>query len=329
MVTLIVEEKDSGQRLDQYLRRYMPLAPGSFFYKMLRKKNITRNGSRADGSEKLAAGDEIRLFLSEETIGKFRSRAAQHLSFRPVEVLFENDSVLAVNKPAGILTQRDRSGISALSDDVLGCLLRSGTVTEESLLHYRPSPANRLDRNTSGIVLFGKTLAGQRDISEVIRRRLVRKHYVTLAVGHFPKKKEDRAWLAKDTRNNRSVITASPGEGAEEIRTVFTPLRYFNGNDIFRKGWTLLDVELLTGKPHQIRARISDLGYPAAGDPKYGDPAVNRILRDRYGLRFQLLHAYKAAFRDDGAVPEGLRGKTVEAPFPPLFERILKDLDND
>ena len=328
MILLVIDEKEAGQRLDKYLHRYMPLAGSGFLYKMLRKKNITRNGARADGSEKLTAGDEIRLFLADETVRKFQSGAASHLSFRKIEVLFENDAVLAVNKPAGILTQRDKSGENALSDDVLGYLVKNGNVTEESLLHFRPSPANRLDRNTSGIVLFGKTLAGQQEIAAVIRERAVRKHYAALVSGSFPETRKDQAYLLKDSATNRSRILNHPADGAEEIRTTFVPVRSFRTAGDGQRVWTLLDVELHTGKPHQIRARLADLGTPVAGDPKYGDPGANALMRSRYGLRSQFLHAYRMEFAGDGSVPDALKGLTLTAPYPPVLDRILKDMEN-
>ena len=329
MIRLIVGEKDAGQRLDKYLHRYMPLAGNGFLYKMLRKKNITLGGARADGSERLSCGDEICLYLSDETVRKFRSSAAEHLSFRPLDVLFENGDYLIVNKPSGILTQRDHSGENALSDDVLGYLMRNGSITEETLLHFRPSPANRLDRNTSGIVLFGKTLAGQQILAGLIRKRKIRKYYLTLVSGHFPGKIRKDAWLLKDRKNNTSKILSSPEEGAEEIRTVFTPSAYYGGREGNEDGWTLLEAELLTGKPHQIRAGLSSLGFPSAGDPKYGDPDCNRFLFEKYRLRSQLLHAYKIVFSDEDIVPDVFRGKTFTAPCPPAFERILKDLEYD
>ncbi|MBE5996685.1 MAG: RluA family pseudouridine synthase [Lachnospiraceae bacterium] len=326
MTTLIIDEKDAGQRLDKFLHRYMPLAGTGFLYKMLRKKNITRNGAKADGSERLRGGDEIRLFLSEETIAKFRTTAAEHLSYRELEVLFENDSFLAVSKPSGILTQRDKSGENALSDDVLGYLLRTGAVTEESLLLFRPSPANRLDRNTSGIVLFGKTLAGQQALAEIIRKRRIRKRYRALVRGYFPDPVSDCAYLLKDPERNQSSTFSRPVDGAEEIRTDFVPVRIFEGKEK-DSSWTLLDIELHTGKSHQIRARLADLGTPVAGDPKYGSRESSRRLRERYGLRSQLLHAYRIEFSEED-VPDSLKGLTISAPYPPVFEKILKDLED-
>ena len=328
MTTLIITENDAGQRLDKYLQRYLPKAGSGFLYKMLRKKNITRNGKKAEGSERLNAGDEIRLFLSDDTIIRFRSDAAAHTAVKAIDVLHEDTDMLAVSKPAGILTQRDRSGEESLTDRVTGHLLASGEITEESLLHFRPSPANRLDRNTSGIVLFGKTLRGQQAAAEVIRAKEVKKHYLTLVKGRFPKELEDRAYLIKDKVKNISSIVAEPGGAAEEIRTVFKPLHYYPGPEGDGVILTLLDIQLLTGKPHQIRARLNSLHYPPVGDPKYGDPALNRIFRSRYGLRYQLLHAYRMNFSDSLTVPENLRGFTLEAPCPELFERILRELEH-
>ncbi len=304
MKELLIGPEDAGSRLDRYLRRFLINAPQGFIYKMLRKKNIVRNGRRADGSEKLEAGDRITLFLSEETIGGFQSKAAEHISDRSVRVLYEDDLILAADKPGGLLVQRDRTGDDSLTDRVTGYLLRKGSITEESLRHFRPSPAGRLDRNTTGIVLFGKTLRGQQILAQAMRERKLDKEYLALVHGHIEDIPEDRAWLIKDRMLNKVTVLHAPAESAEEIRTSIRTMD--------RSGeWSLLALRLLTGKTHQLRARLADLGCPIAGDGKYGGAD-----------RFRKLHLHCFRVRADG----GELHFDIRAGLPDGFMHSLRSL---
>ena len=316
MRTITAGREDQGTRLDGYLRRYLPKAPDGFLYKMLRKKNIVLNGKRAAGSERLSEGDTVTLFLSDETIGRFSTSAAGKASSAEVSVLYEDPYVLAADKPAGLLTQGSGSGDESLTDRVTGYLLDKGEITEESLMHFRPSPANRLDRNTSGVVLFGKTLSGIQALSESIRGRKIGKVYTALVRGNVTEKTDDTAYLSKIGPENRAVIYDSPQEGAVRIETGIEPV-------LRGEGCTLLRLRLLTGKPHQLRARLADLGHPVAGDPKYGDPEWNRVLRKAYGLRRQFLHASSVTFPGSGGIlPEG----TVRSPLPEDLARVIRGI---
>ena len=297
--------------------RYMPLAPASFFHKMLRKKNITVNGRRAEGKQRLAAGDEIRLFLSEDTIGKFQKQdpaGIKHASAQdlpPLEVLYEDGDVIVVMKEAGVLSQGGEGG-PGLPEMLIAYLLESGCVSEESLRHFRPAPANRLDRNTSGIVLCGKTLSGARLLTEAIRERKIRKCYDVIVCGAMREPADTVSYLAKDPERNTVSVSDRPVPGAQEIRTAFVP-------GASGDGFTLVRAELFTGKTHQIRAQLGALGYPVLGDPKYGDPAVNRRLFRETGIRRQLLYASCTVFSEETERP----GLTVKAPYPEDFARAL------
>ena len=166
MRQLTVHKNDENQRLDKYLKKYLKEAPGSFVYKMLRKKNIVLNGKKADGTEKLTAGDEIKLFLAEETLDKFTgvSTMTEKLSFpeKKLDILFEDENLLILNKPAGELSQKAEAKDVSMNEYALGYLQRTGAITEESLKVFKPSVCNRLDRNTSGILIVAKTSGSAR-----------------------------------------------------------------------------------------------------------------------------------------------------------------------
>ena len=198
MRQLMVSERDAGQRLDKFLGKYLDKAPKSFIYKMLRKKNITLNGKKADGSEKLVKADEIKLFLAEETIANFMEQkkkealsdttANMQKEKITLDILYEDENVLIINKPAGMLSQKAQKEDVSLIEHLTAYLLESGQLTEEELKTFHPGICNRLDRNTSGIIIAGKTLLGLQTMSELLRARTVDKYYQCIVKGKVVKK---------------------------------------------------------------------------------------------------------------------------------------------
>ena len=156
-----ITDREAGQRLDKYLHRLLPEAGSSFLYKMLRKKNITLNGKKADGSEKITAGDMVTVYFAAETLARFMGeseseRTAYDLAYEKltgITILYEDEHILLADKPAGILSQKaDKTDLS-LNEWLIGHLLHSKAISQEDLKAFKPSVCNRLDRNTSGIVL--------------------------------------------------------------------------------------------------------------------------------------------------------------------------------
>ena len=318
MKEFIINENEAGQRFDKYLAKLLREAPKSFFYKMLRKKNITLNGKKATGNEKLSPGDQVKLFLSDETFQKFSKETAAPRAVCDLDVIYEDADVLLVNKPAGMLSQPDESGEPSLVEYITGYLLERGTLTENDLATFRPSVCNRLDRNTSGIVAAGKSLAGLQALSELFRGRTLHKDYLALAKGVIKNEEHIRGYLHKDQKYNKVTVYREKKDGALPIETVYTPLGD-NG------AVTLLKIRLVTGRPHQIRAHLASEGHPLMGDYKYGGERYNRICRERYGLKHQLLHAYRREFPRSQEVPDHLSGKIFFAEPPELFCHILKE----
>ena len=182
MRLLTVGTNEAGQRLDKLLAKYLNQAGKGFLYKMLRKKNITLNGKKCDGSERLKEGDEIRLFLADETIEKFSGSreplsptASKQPAGPPLSIVYEDDHILLLNKPVGILSQKAKETDISMVEMVISYLLDSGQLREEELKTFRPSVCNRLDRNTSGLIAAGKTLAGLQMLSHVLKDRTIQK----------------------------------------------------------------------------------------------------------------------------------------------------------
>ncbi len=337
MRELIIRQNEAGQRLDKFLGKYMGLAPKSFLYKMLRKKNITLNGRKAAGGEMLSIGDSVKLFLSDETIAKFsvseKSRVPENAGkgggpatqkqmrpdiLRP-DILYEDKHTIFINKPAGMLSQKAAPGDFSLVDWLLSYLLDSGRITPDELRAFRPSVCNRLDRNTSGIVAAGKTLPALQALGLLFRERTLKKYYLCLVKGQVSAEKRISGWLVKDEKRNRVTVMQEEREGAARIETEYRPVRTGDGV-------TLLEVHLITGRTHQIRAHLASEGHPVIGDYKYGDRKTNELFRREYGLSSQLLHAARVCFpkcREEAL--QGISEKEITAPLPPLFEKICRD----
>ena len=329
MQTYIVDEKQAGQRFDKFLNKYLPHAGTGFLFKMLRKKNITLNGRKAEGKELLKAGDEIRFFFAEETFQKFSAgdtqtnssikeyeQAYKQYQNMSIQVLYEDHDVLILNKPAGILTQKADYRDLSLNEWMIGYLLHHKKITEKDLLLFKPSVCNRLDRNTSGIVLCGISLKGSQALSRLIHDREVKKFYRTICKGTLTEKVTLKGALTKNEKTN--TVSFSPD--GNDIQTAYEPLQNL------KYGSTYLEVELITGKTHQIRAHLAGIGHPLMGDKKYGNEAYNKQASKHYGLNHQLLHAYRVEFPDIIEELPALSNKTILAPLPRYFEKILEDL---
>ncbi len=330
MRELTITERDEGQRIDKYLGKYLNEAPKSFLYKMMRKKNITLNGKKCEGSEHLSAGDVIRMFFSEETFERLSVRQdrlpepdGEMLPACSPEVVYRDRDLLFVNKPAGLLSQKAKADDLSLTEWIVSYALREGLVSWEELKTCRPSVCNRLDRNTSGLVAAGLTLPGLTFLSEALKERTVRKYYLCLVRGQVRKEKRINGWLVKDGQKNTVRIVKNPGELPEALRQAALPIETaydpLCGNDRV----TLLRVHLITGRSHQIRAHLASEGHPIIGDPKYGEKSVNELYAKCCGVRRQLLHAWYMEFPAFKERFSGLSGKRITAPLPDDFRAVL------
>ena len=314
MRMLTVSKNEAGQRLDKLLAKYLNLAGKSFIYKMMRKKNITLNGKKCDGSEHLTEGDEIKLFLAEETIEKFSGVKIQ--KDQKKKIVYEDEHILLINKPSGMLSQKAKETDESLVEYLIDYLLDSGKLKKEDLACFRPSVCNRLDRNTSGIVAAGRSLPGLQIMSEVIKDRSLGKYYVCVVRGIVKGEARIEGWLTKNEKTNQVSIRKEETPGSLPIRTAYRPL--VSGN-----GYTLLEVHLITGRSHQIRAHLASIGHPIAGDPKYGDPRVNEEVKKRFGVRSQMLHAWRLVMPETISGPLSyLAGKEFTAPMPAEMKRM-------
>lgn len=321
-----INGNEAGQRLDKYLHRLLPQAANSFLHKMLRKKNIVLNGKKASGDVRIASGDLVTCYLSEETFDKFsRDGSVAHEAFAapavPLEVLYEDADILIINKPAGMLSQKASPKDISANEYIIRYLLERGELTPEALRTFRPAVCNRLDRNTSGILIAGKSLCGLQEMALQLKSHDVEKYYRCIACGNLEEPKLLKGWLCKDHKKNIVRVFDEKQPDSQYIETAYTPLQQYQDNAGCKaqKGlsYTLLEVRLITGRPHQIRAHLASAGHAVVGDVKYGDPKINEQFRKRAGLKRQLLHAYRIV----------LKGRAeVTAPLPKDFKRVLEML---
>lgn len=337
MREIIISPREENQRLDKYLAKYLRNSGTGFLYKMLRKKNITLNGKKCQGNEKLAAGDVVRLFMTEETLEKFGAptlkndqsvHTAQNKnsslitsckkaydSIGQLEMLYEDEDILAVNKPAGLLSQKSVPSDISLNEWLIGYLFVSGALTEEEFATFHPSVCNRLDRNTSGIVVCGKSLKGLQLLSDCLKNRKVKKFYRLFVTGEV---KEDfllEGYLKKDKKTNQVQVFTDSEEGASYVKTGFLPIRIIRLSDGTQI--TYGEAQLFTGKTHQIRAHLASVGHPLLGDEKYGKKTINLKCR-KLGVDHQLLHAYRLEFPEDI-----LNGLVITAKEPDVFKAFI------
>lgn len=317
----VIQKQEAGQRLDKYLKKRLNKAPASFLYKMLRKKNITLNEKKADGSEKLSIGDQVKMFLSDDTILKFMDTSKkksldEQYPYAELSVLYETEDVLMINKPAGMLSQKAKPEDVSANEHIIRYLLDTKKITATDLETFRPSICNRLDRNTSGILIAGKSLKGLQDMSLQLRARMLEKHYLCLVIGIVENPATIRGWLTKDVSTNRVSINEAEKENGSFIETTYVPQTRYGMHTEHEK-YTLLDVQLVTGRTHQIRAHLSMKGHPILGDTKYGNKKENQKFEKSCRLHRQLLHAHRIILKD---------GTTITAPLYEDFNRVIEYL---
>ena len=325
MEKIIIDEKTQNQRFDKYLRRYLPNAAGGFLYKMLRQKKIKLNGKKADGSVILKVGDVIEIYFSDETLNKFKTtshtddsekhreiNSAAVQSFRK-RIVYEDENVLLFNKPAGMLSQKAERGDVSACERLVEYLLADGKIDEDSLRLFRPTAVNRLDRNTSGMLVCAKTLSAAQMLSKMFKDRSIEKRYLALVYGDVAQERSVKSYLKKDEKSNKVDISSNEREGYVKTELCYKPIYHMDQ-------MTLLDVELITGKTHQIRAQLFAEGHAIIGDRKYAPKDDEKV----HELKRQFLHAYKLVFPKCKGCLNGVSEKAFEAELPYDLLDVLK-----
>jgi 23S rRNA pseudouridine955/2504/2580 synthase len=311
MKTVIVNENDSGQRLDKFLGKYFKTMPKSLIYKGIRKKRIKINGKRTEIDYILQKGDKIDLYINDE----FFEVPDERLSFLKVtepnlDIVYEDENIILMDKKAGMIVHDDEDEkINTLLNHMKAYLYKKGEYDPDKENSFVPSLCNRIDRNTSGIVIGAKNALALKILNEKIKTREIKKFYLCLVKGKL-KRKEDtlKAYLVKNTDQNRVYVH---DENVKGSKTIITKYKVLKENRLT----SLVEVELLTGRTHQIRAHFAHIGNPLAGDGKYGTNEFN----DKVGMKTQALYSYKLkfSFADENALSY-LNGKSFEVENVPF-----------
>lgn len=323
MIEINIGAEQQEQRLDRFLKKYLPKASLGHIYKIIRTR-VRVNGKKARPEQTLKMGDVLALYLPEDVLeGFLRPQQAPGAgkAKRRFSVIYEDDNLLLVNKPAGLLTHGDRTEKkNTLVNQVLDYLVETGAYRFSRTGTFVPASVNRLDRNTSGLVMFGKNNLALQCLNQMIRRKeSIGKYYLAAAKGELTEAKVLRSVMEKDEKKNRTRILDAGDSRGRVMETVLRPLA---GKD----GYSLVEARLVTGRTHQIRAHMASEGLYILGDPKYGRPGVNREMKERFGLTGQFLHAGRLTFQDCPELFRYLDGKEFLAPLPAGLERIKIEL---
>lgn len=282
MKSIIVKSNDAGQRVDKLLLKTFETLPKSMMFKQIRKKNIKVNKKRCTPEQILCEGDVIDLYLNDDMLVEKK----KHYDFlnapKELSIIYEDENIILLNKKQGELCHPDgKEYVNTLIASLKRYLYEKGEWSPEKENSFTPSLANRIDRNTGGIVIGAKNYQALKILNEKIKSREIKKFYLTVACGKFEKQSDIlKGYLKKDGRKNIVKVFDKPIDGAKEIATKYTVLGYYP--DV-----SLVEVELLTGRTHQIRAHLASIGHPLLNDGKYGD---------MHGRFKQELYSYKLKF---------------------------------
>ncbi|MBE5921524.1 MAG: RluA family pseudouridine synthase [Lachnospiraceae bacterium] len=331
MQEIVIGKNEAGQRSDKLVMKYLNQAPASFIYKMMRKKNIVLNAKKMDGKEILNIGDCVQIYMADETIAKFRTATNAELitqkeknniestrmpAWFAKSILYEDEHIILVNKPAGVLSQQAGKNDLSMNEFLIQYLLERGALTAKQLETFKPAFCNRLDRNTTGILVGGKTLPALQELSKLFHDRSIHKYYLAIVSGDGIQNSHLKGYLKKEERTNKVIISKHPPKDVEnKWDAIETSYEVLGSN----QKYSLLKVQLITGKTHQIRAHLASCGHPLVGDVKYGGKKLKG--GNNQG---QLLHSYKLVFPKtmQGALAY-LSDKTFLCPPPDIFSSLI------
>ncbi|NLY82244.1 MAG: RluA family pseudouridine synthase [Clostridiales bacterium] len=321
MKEIIIGENEKDQRLDRFLKKYLKNAPLSHIFKIIRK-DVKVNGKRKKIDDMLKKGDVITLYISDyeiEQLTYVRDRVRVKKQFK---IVYEDDNIIVVDKPLGLLIHGDKNEKkNHLTNQVIDYLIEKGAYEPRTEKTFVPAPVNRLDRNTTGLVLFAKNAMAVKKLNEMMRNRdNIEKYYLTIVKGNIDKEMFLSSKMTKDEEKNMITVHNQNYKEGKLMETVVRPIKKL-------RGYTLVEVNIITGRTHQIRAHLSSIGHPVIGDVKYGERSVNFKFRKDFELNTQLLHSYKLVFKKCLEGLKYLEGKELSAEIPDTFQQIMDDID--
>ena len=316
MQTIRINNKDAGQRIDKYIRKYLNNAPLSFIYKLFRKKDIKVNGKRVDINYLIQENDVITIYIKDAALNEFNKPNTIAKTNNSLNIIYEDENVLIINKDAGILVHEgeDNTKANTLNNDILYYLKNKGEYNETDL--FTPSCVHRLDRNTSGLIIAAKNLESSKILLELFKdKEELKKEYLALVFG----KTNQTETINKPLLKNEKEKYVRVNKNGLPAITIYNSLK--SNSD-----YSLLQVNILTGRTHQIRVHMSSIGHPIVNDEKYGDYDKNKVFVCHYKYKYQFLHSYKITFSNVSGKLAYLSNKSFIAPLEIKKENILKQI---
>lgn len=325
MKEIIIEKDEAGQRIDRFIRKYLNKASLSFIYKQIRNKNIVVNDQKIKENYILELGDKVKLYFSDETIEKMKKEKKTVKSRINLKIIYEDNNIILIDKPSGILSHSANNNYREenIVDAMIAYLIEKKEYIPRLSKTFVPSLANRLDRNTSGILIGAKNYEAIQELNRVQRKSLLKKYYYTLVSGKIEGSGVEVAKIEK-VKNHENLVKVSQKE-KESAKTVVTAYK----SVITGEKYSLLEIDLITGRTHQIRAHLNFLGMPVVGDRKYGSKRVNDYFNSKYGLNNQFLHCYKVVMNGLEGGLEYLNEKEFISENPQILDKIIKGEFNE
>ncbi len=306
MREFIINKNDSGQRLDKYIQKSVPLLPQALMYKYIRSKRIKVNGKKSEISYRLLQNDVVSMYINDEFFEATKPKYDFLSAGKNIKIVYEDENILLMDKPTGILSHPDEDNYTDTAiTRIKRYLYDKGDYKPEEENSFAPALVNRIDRNTSGIIIAAKNAESLRILNQKLKERQLHKLYLCVCLGKLQKERGlIEGFLEKNEKQNKVYISEKGNDKTKAIATKYRVLGYKNG-------LSLVEVELLTGRTHQIRASFSYLGHPLLGDGKYGTNAQNK---DFGGYKKQFLYSYKLTFdfTSDAGILNYLNDKSFE-----------------